>query len=180
VGAAGVSRWFAEEIQPHEPLLRSWLRARFSSLRDIDDVVQESYLKVLRARGAGRIDHPKAYLFNTARNAALDRVRRDQIISFERLTDLETSFVFEDDGSHRSTADLELELELLAAAVRALPSRCREVLVLRKYHGLSHEEIAARLGITRNTVNAQITAAMIRCRQYFRDHGVLGDKRHEK
>ena len=174
------SSWFAEQIQPHEPLLRSWLRSRFASLRDIDDVVQEAYLKVLRARAVGRIDHPKAYLFNTARNAALDRVRRERVVSFERLTDLETSFVLEDDGYLRSTADLDSELELLAAAVRALPNRCREVLVLRKYHGLSHEEIAARLGITRNTVNAQITAAMIRCRQYFSDHGLLRKEGHEK
>ncbi len=180
MGAAGSSRWFAEQIQPHEPLLRSWLRARFGSLHDIDDVVQEAYLKVWRAREAGRIEHPKAYLFNTARNAALDRVRRERIISFERLTDLQTSFVLADDGSLKSNSELEIELEVLAAAVRALPSRCREVLVLRKYHGLSHEEIAARLGITRNTVNAQITAAMIRCRQYFRDHGLLRNDGHEK
>lgn len=174
------SSWFAEQIQPHEPLLRSWLRSRFTSLRDIDDIVQEAYLKVLRAREAGLIEHPKAYLFHTARNAAIDRMRRERVISFERLTNLETSFVLEDDGNFRCTGDLDVELELLAAAVRALPSRCREVLVLRKYHGLSHDEIAARLGITRNTVNAQITAAMIRCRQYFRDHGLGRKERHEK
>lgn len=142
--------------------------------------MQEAYLKVLRARAAGRIEHPKAYLFNTARNAALDRVRRERVVSFERLTDLEISSVLEDNGDLMSTADLDSELELLAAAVRALPSRCREVLVLRKYHGLSHEEIAGRLGITRNTVNAQITAAMIRCRQYFSDHGLLRKDGYDK
>jgi RNA polymerase sigma-70 factor (ECF subfamily) len=180
MGVAGLSRWFAQEVQPHEALLRSWLHSRFASLRDLDDVVQETYLKVLRARATGRIGHPKAYLFQTARNAALDRVRRERVVSFERLTDLEASFVLEDDEHPRSTADLDFELELLAAAVRALPARCREVLVLRKYHGLSHEEIAARLGITRNTVNAQITAAMIRCRQYFSDHGLLRKEGHEE
>lgn len=172
------ARWFAEEVQPHEARLRAWLRARFSTLRDIDDVVQEAYLRIWRARAGGRIEHPKSYLFNTARNAALDRVRRERVVPFERLTDRETSFVLE--GGDDAGSNCDAELELLAAAVRALPQRCREVFILRKYHGLSHEAIAARLGITPNTVNAQITAAMIRCREHFRAHGLLRKDRHAK
>jgi RNA polymerase sigma-70 factor (ECF subfamily) len=183
LGEAGGSvlspaEWFAEEVQPHEPMLRSWLRARFSALRDVDDVVQESFLKVWRARAAGKIDHPRAYLFTIARNAALDRVRRERVIPFERLTESESSFVVEDRADVSSTLDAEAELDLLAEAVRTLPDRCREVLVLRKYHGLSHGEIAARLGITRNTVNAQITIAMVRVREYFRSRGRLPKERH--
>ena len=172
------ARWFAAEVLPHEPALRSWLHVRFASVRDIDDILQESYLRIFRARAAGKIDHPKAYLFNTARNAALDRLRRERVVVFEPLTDSEGSFVLE--GSADATSpDVDFELETLAAAIRTLPERCREVLILRKYQGLSHEEIAARLGITRNTVNAQITIAMLRCREYFRTRGLLKKDRHE-
>jgi RNA polymerase sigma-70 factor (ECF subfamily) len=164
------ARWFAEEVQPHEPLLRAWLRSRFATLRDIDDLVQETYLRLFRARSAGKIDHPKSYLFATARNAALDRLRRDRIVAFEPLTDSAAPLVSAPSPDLRA-ADADAELALLTAALRALPERCREVLVLRKHHGLSHEEIATRLGISKNTVNAQITLGMMRCRQYFRDHG---------
>ena len=172
------ARWFAQEVEPHEPALRSWLKARFASLSDIDDVVQESFLRIFRARSAGTIDHPKAYLFRVARNAALDRVRRERVVAFEPLTDSEGSFVLEEEADSTSL-DADLELATLNAAIRTLPERCREVLLLRKYHGLSHDEIAARLGITRNTVNAQITIAMMRCREYFRAEGLLRKERHE-
>ena len=172
------ARWFAAEVLPHEPELRSWLRVRFASVRDIDDILQESYLRLFRARAAGKIDHPKAYLFNTARNAALDWVRRERVIVFEPLTDSKGSFVLEG-NAHATSSDADFELETLAAAIRTLPERCREVLILRKYHGLSHEEIAARLGITRNTVNAQITIAMLRCREYFRARGLPRKDRHD-
>ncbi len=66
------ARWFAEEVQPHESLLRSWLRGLFPSLSDVDDLVQESYARLIRARSAGKVDYAKAYLFTTARNVAHD------------------------------------------------------------------------------------------------------------
>jgi RNA polymerase sigma factor (sigma-70 family) len=168
--APNLARWFAEEVQPHEPMLRAWLRGRFSTLRDIDDLVQETYLRLFRARSAGEIAHPKTYLFTTARNAALDRLRREKVVAFESITETELPFVSEK-APDAGAAETDAELALLTEAIRALPERCREVLVLRKHHGLSHDEIAARLGIAKNTVNAQITLGMMRCRQFFRDRG---------
>lgn len=172
--------WFAREVLPHETLLRSWLRGRFSQVRDLDDVIQESYLRVMRARAAGHIEHAKAYLFNTARNVAIDRIRREKVVCFEPLTDSEGSFVLEEENDSHALAATQSELEMLTDAIRTLPERCREVLLLRKFHGLSHEEIATRLGITRCTVNAHITTAMLRVRTYFRDRGHLPRHTHER
>src|SRR5262249_25074496 len=70
------AQWFAEEVQPHEPALRAYLQGRFPSLNEWDDIIQESYARVLKAKGAGTINYPKALLFTTARNAALDLFRR--------------------------------------------------------------------------------------------------------
>lgn len=175
-----LTRWFAEEVQPHEPKIRAWLQARFPQLGDIDDLIQETYLRVLRAKGAGQLEHPKAYLFATARNAALDRFRRNRVITFERLADIADSSVLVLGADSSQSADRDHELEILAAAIRSLPERCREVLVLRKHHGLSHREIAERLGISHHTVNAQITVAMVKCREFFRAHGLLPPPAHER
>jgi DNA-directed RNA polymerase specialized sigma24 family protein len=69
------ARWFTEEVNPHEAALRGYLHSAFPSL-DVDDVVQESYLKLLRARAAGRIASTKSYLFSIARNTALTVFQR--------------------------------------------------------------------------------------------------------
>lgn len=173
------SRWFSEEVLPHEAQLRGFLRSRFPSLTDLDDLVQESYARLLRARAAGSVSNTKSYLFTTARNAALDLFRRERIISFEGVADLQELSVLQEGTDSADSNNRDEELEVLTAAIRALPERCREVLVLRKHHGLSHREIAEKLGISQNTVNAQITVGMMRCREYFRARGLLPEKRHE-
>ena len=70
-------RWFAEEVQPHEPALRQWLRTRFPWLGDIDNIAREAVVRVWRKNCAGEgasIKSPKALLFAIARNAACDQV----------------------------------------------------------------------------------------------------------
>ena len=47
---AELTRWVAEEVQPHEPALRAGLQARFPALGGADDVVQEAYARLLRVR----------------------------------------------------------------------------------------------------------------------------------
>ncbi|PHX71653.1 MAG: hypothetical protein CK548_06285 [Opitutia bacterium] len=58
-----IGQWFATHVHPREPVLRAWLRSRFRSEDDLDDLVQESYLRLLRARERGEVTSPKAFLF---------------------------------------------------------------------------------------------------------------------
>src|SRR5687767_1950565 len=83
------SRWFAAEVQPHEAILRSWLRGQYPSLPDVDDLIQETYARVLRmhSRDPARIYGVKSLLFTTARNLALDCLRRGQIIKLDAWPD---------------------------------------------------------------------------------------------
>ena len=166
------ARWFAEELQPHESELRAYLRAKFSAHIDIDDLVQETYARLLQAREQAPLRSAKAYLFTTARNAAYDIFRRRKIIAIDGLAEIELLPVFEDRPGVAEAVCHDQELQLLAEAIQALPERCRRVLTLRKLHGLSHREIAQQLGIAENTVNAQIATGVLRLRDYFRARGI--------
>ncbi|MBI5382607.1 MAG: sigma-70 family RNA polymerase sigma factor [Opitutae bacterium] len=168
-------QWFATEVQPHESKLRAWLRARFPSLTDIDDVVQEAYLRLVRARSSGQVRQAKPYLYATARNAVLDHFRHEQVIPMDRLAEITELPVLVDNKANAVEAvSQDEELALLSAAIRDLPERCREILVLRKLHGLSQKEIARRLGISENTVAAQASMGVRRCIAYFRERSPRG------
>jgi RNA polymerase sigma factor (sigma-70 family) len=167
-----LGRWFAAHVQPHEPMLRAWLRSRFKSETDLDDVVQETYLRLLRARERGEVTSPKAFLFAVARNLALDRFRHREVVPTESLAESEGLAVMDEGGSTPDLIAHHQELALLTEAIQSLPDRCRQIFTLRKVYGLAQSEIAAQLGVSENTVSAQLTigvkkcmAFMLRCRR---------------
>ncbi|MGH7947316.1 MAG: RNA polymerase sigma factor, partial [Opitutaceae bacterium] len=166
-------RWFTEEVQPHESGLRNWLRRRFPWLTDIDDLVQDSFAKFVRARGEGRVNgHARSYLFQTARNAAYDQARRNNIVSIESVAEIASLSVLEAAPDSAETLTRDQELEILAQAIDSLPDRCRLIVKLQKFRGLSYQEISQQLGISVHTVNAQIQKAMRLCRNFLQEHGV--------
>jgi len=166
------TRWFTEEVQPHEPALRAYLCGCFPTLRDTDDLVQDSYARLLRARDAGKVSHPKAYLFATARNAALDLFRRNKIVTIQGIAEIESLSVLEDRPDAAEAASHDQEIAILIEAIDSLPERCREILIRRRLRGLSHREIARSLGISEHTVNAQLAIGVLRCRKFLRARGV--------
>jgi RNA polymerase sigma factor (sigma-70 family) len=164
--------WFNEEVLPHEAALRAWLRARYPMLHDIDDVVQESYSRVLRARAAAPIGSVKAFLFATARNLAYDQFRRHQIIGIDSIAEIDQTFVLEEAPGVVETINRQQDLELLTQAIQSLPARCRQVLTLRKIYGLSQKQIAAELDISEHTVEAQVGNGVRRCAEFLARHGL--------
>jgi RNA polymerase sigma-70 factor (ECF subfamily) len=166
------ARWFAEEVHPHEPALRAYLRRRFPAAGDVDDLVQESYLRVLQARAAAPIISAKAYLFSTARNLALGWFRRPKIFAPIAVTDFAASRIIQEDADVFEQVSTDQEIGLLLEAIDALPARCREIFILRKLHGLSQKEIAAQLGRSEQTVQVQIARGAKKCALFLRRHGV--------
>ena len=171
--APTLSRWFTEEVQSHEPALRAYLQARFPTLADHDDLVQETYTRLLRAQANGGVRYPKAFLFTAARNAAFDLFRRRGAKPTEAVTDLVELTVLEDIPGVGEQMDQSYELEVLADAVRALPDRSRQVIMLRYLDGLAYKEIAVQLGISTETVKVHMAKGMRRCAAFFAERGLL-------
>jgi RNA polymerase sigma factor (sigma-70 family) len=168
------ARWFVREVQPHEDSLRSYLHHAFPAVRDVDDVVQESYLRVWRARAAHDIKSAKAFLFMVARHLAIDLVRRDRVSPIKPVTDFGALSVTENRPNAADAACASHDTMILAEAIAALPARCREVVILRKLKGVSQKEIAARLGISEQTVQVQAARGLKRCEDFLRKRGVQG------
>lgn len=166
-----LGQWFAAHVQPHEAMLRAWLGRRFTSRVDIDDIVQEACLRVLQARGSGPLASPKAFLFATARNLALDRLRRHEVSRTDLLGEIDSLHVLDERDGIPETLARNQELALLTEAIQSLPARCRQILTLRKLYGLSHKEIAERLGVSESTVSNQITIGIEKCTEFFAQHG---------
>lgn len=167
------ARWFDNEVRPHETSLRSYLKGAFPAMRDVDDVVQESYLRICKAHAAHPIQCVRAFLFGIARRLAVDVIRKERRTTAHNVSlDFGAFDVREDKVDAAEAASTQQEIELLAEAMHALPARCREVMVLRKIERLSHREIAEKLGITIGTVEAQIARGMEKCTCYLRSRGV--------
>ncbi len=168
---AADAQWFNAEIRRHEAELRLFLHARFPTLADLDDLIQETYSRLWRAKLAGHAQITRAYLFVIARNCAFDLVRRRRVVRFEPLEQAASPFVIAEETHPAEKLAHEQELEVLAEAIRALPPRCAEIFTLRRIDGLSYADIAAKLGVAERTVNAQLAIGMVRVRQFLAARG---------
>jgi RNA polymerase sigma-70 factor (ECF subfamily) len=151
-------------VQPHESALRGYLRARFHTLViDIDDLVQETFLRVWLAQARREIPSPKALLFTTARNLAIDSFRRH---TASRVVDItrDQACQVADESPHAAEAMARRhEIERLLVAIDQLSPRHRDVLRLHRIEGLKQREIAVILGVSLRTVETDLRRALDQC-----------------
>ena len=133
---------------------------------DTDDLVQESFLRILRAQASQPIEHPKAFLFTIARNLALNQIRHDRHEHREALREIDPSVVLDEAPGIPEALVRRQEHELLIQALQHLPERARQVFTLRRVYGLSIKEICAQLNIAEKTAEAHISLAIRRCTDF--------------
>lgn len=157
------ARWFTSHVLPHEPALRAWLRRSFPHADCVDDVIQDSYLRLLQARTASELRSPRALLFRIARNLVLDHLKSHSVartISFEHA---DAPVVLDTAASIPETVSRRQEHAIFRAALESLPERCRRIVTLHMVFGIAQKDIAERLGVTASTVSDQLAIGLRKC-----------------
>jgi RNA polymerase sigma factor (sigma-70 family) len=165
--------WFLDQIFRHRAALHRYLRKFTSGAEDIEDLVQETYVRVYALDNYRAVDSPKALLFRIAHNMAVERARRLTTQATDSVADLEALTVSSTEAAPEEQIDARRRFESFCAAVDRLPPLCRRVFVLRKVYKLSHEEISDVLGVSHSTIEKHVTKGLVRCRDYLRDEGLL-------
>jgi RNA polymerase sigma-70 factor (ECF subfamily) len=146
----------AELYRRYAGWLHARIRARYG--RDAaDDLVHEAYLRIAPYQAEG-IRSPQSLLLRIASNLALDGLARDGVRNRFQQTSSAPADAF--DSPH--------EALLLKQIIRSIPEKDREVFLLSRFGGLTHAQIAARLGVAVKTVEWRMARALKHCDDHLR------------
>jgi RNA polymerase sigma factor (sigma-70 family) len=144
----------------HAHEVSAFIRGRWPREPDVDDIMQESFLRLSQVPNPETILNPRAFLFTTASNVAVDRHRRRK--TRERY--IESDANFENMASDHLSPDRHSEaqqaLERFTGWLDELPELHRHAFVLFRIEGCPHAEIAVRLGISVSTSERYVKQAM--------------------
>lgn len=138
--------------------------------KEIEDIVQETYVRACQADKVRKIRTPRAFLYQTARNLAADYLKKaetrltvsenseDEAMSYQRFGNEDTTF---------DQVCSDEEFAQFCDAVRHLPIECRKTFVLKKVYGYSQKEIAEELGLSQSTVEKHVAEGIKRCRYFM-------------
>lgn len=153
------------------PYVQRYISLFESSGRVRDELTQDVFVRIWEKRGRlMEVESFKGYLFVVTRNVVLNFFRA---LKFrQKVKELDETMVAGEN-------DLENELlykqyyGLAVEAIEKLPPGRRKVLKMSIDEGLTLDEIAARLGISRSGVKKQLYAATAFVRQYLQEHGEI-------
>ncbi|ROM92564.1 RNA polymerase sigma factor [Pseudomonas brassicacearum] len=131
-----------------------------------EDLLQETYLRVARALSERAIDHLEPFVFQTARNLALDHLRARRIQSRTMLEDVPLNVVQSIAAplsSAEDAAHAEQLLERLNISLNQLTPRQQQIFILSRLHGHSYLEIAEQLSVSLSTVQKDLKLIMAIC-----------------
>lgn len=146
------------------PSLERVIERKTGDSQAAQDLAQDMFLRLQRiANTLPNEDEARRYLMRMATHAAIDHLR----VEGNRVQLLAGALsLFENHVANpESYAEAHDRVAELDAALAELPARCRDVLYLSRMEGLTHIEIAERLGVSRSLVEKYAVRALMHCRR---------------
>ncbi|MGE8408034.1 MAG: RNA polymerase sigma factor [Pseudomonas sp.] len=146
-----------------------FLRKRTDNASDAADMTQDVFTQWLGYRDKARVEQPRAFLFQVARNLLRDHWRRQKVR--HTVIDEQSESAAQDQPSEApdtdpmASAQRLQRLEQLKIVLAELSPRRREALMLHRFEGLSQAQISERMGISVSMVEKHIAAALLYCKQ---------------
>jgi RNA polymerase sigma factor (sigma-70 family) len=146
-------------------LLRT-LQRMVSNRSTAEDLLQETYLRVTRALSNRVIDHLEPFVYQTARNLALDHLRARRVVA-RTLADNTSQVDIENVIAQTTTLEDATHatrlLEGLNESLSKLSARQQQIFTLSRLNGCSYLEIAEQLGVSASTVQKELKLIMAIC-----------------
>ncbi|MFT7008371.1 MAG: RNA polymerase sigma factor (sigma-70 family) [Colwellia sp.] len=131
--------------------------------QDVDDILQETFIRVLHSDAKNQIKSPKGYLFVVSRNLVLKKLMQQ---SKEIHTELDEALLEDDvDNSVEKELYQKLKFERFSKVLSSLPEKNRRAILLRKLYCLSHKEIAKKMDVSVSSVEKYIATGLKQCKQ---------------
>lgn len=156
--------------QETQGFLRKYLRRFYSNHQDIEDALQEGFLKSFEIEKKQQITSPSAYLFMTVKNFACRDLKKKSRFSVARIEDIDLHNLTIDRKAIEESLESRQNLSIFCQAVDTLPEQCRKAFLLRKVYGFSQKEIAELMSISVSTVEKHLAKGLSRSMEYMNNH----------
>ena len=150
----------------HSGRLRTFLGRRVRRREDIEELVQEVYVRMLGVRDIENVQNPEGYLYTVAANLAKEHALRER--AAQQAVDVDDPAVQEQTAevpAFGTYIDEQARIKRLHEVLRELPPKCHAAVVMANWYGMSYDAIAERLGVTPHMVKKYLSQAVIHCRR---------------
>lgn len=152
--------WFVREVLPLEASLTQYLQHNWRGQSAVADMVQDVYVRVFQSAQISPPDSTPAFVFATARNLLIDRLRHEKVVPLEAVEDLEALEVASEIPAPDEQVIARDELRQIQKVVEQMQPRWREAFLLHHVENLSRREIGLRMGISEITVTRHLNSAL--------------------